>query len=1026
MSVILLNDLHPNDLFRFINVRPLTTPKVRTVVIISNPYDGISDTTLSSLRQRISVLTPTLAEIRHAGGTPDAQLHEGQKYRESEHYLRSESNFEATFPETTSLVNWLDENEELSDETSFATALRTIFGEEYIEFCASIEFIAKRCQLWDNIVASLLSQVDPGTISTACKYFGALHLANMFAGGNVDIGSSIPLWQVYRAKAAIPIWVYALAASRTETADLGIGDQPHPKADPDPALIRFLEIEEAVRHTRRLVTERIDLLRTSPRKPPRKPPAESIQGLSQSQLQEAGPTDPFLITRKDVATLQGSALRVFDDLFPNWKLLTFSTVMPVMLEEVAKLAASLANSNRNMQVRVGNSIVARDKFCAEITEKDPCAQNPRKDFLSRGSFLSGISVGDLLVTRQQLVKYAPGEIAHIEALMIGLTKERSHRRLNRTESTLTTESESVNETERETQTTERFSMEKEAEKTLSSEFKISAGINTMGVYGTTQVTTSLDSSFGTSSVQTDRAATRFSRDVTSRALKRVKETLRETRTLKVINEIEETSLHRLSNQTNDHQNGVYRWLDKFYLNKIVKYGVRMIPSFAVAEPANEYIFRHLAAPAVGMSLEKPVAPRDVIGPDGFSLEGPNILTDTNYAFWIAAYGVEDATPPPQDIICISKAYKSDNPAGPSNNVYDSFAADIKIPENYGAYTVGLRTRASDPGGGGYIEGVLDNQPFWFGYTAFYPSYHRESVGLSLVSFYTQWALDVVIYCKRSSEYYEKWKIDTYSKIVAAYNSRNLAYEEWLKAQYASSGFGFDGSGKNTEFNRKIERNELKKRCLELFSGQRWESFDAATDGIFNVSAHPEILFEESIREGNIARFFEQAFEWENMSYVFYPYYYGRKANWLTVNNLDDANDPLFSSFLQSGQARVEVPVRPNFENFVLLFNIISNVVAGWGGAWQFQTSLFRGAGISNEFLPGIADPLYISIAQELAAAVGFSMDSDGIVGHGPKVVGSYVQKVPTNLVYVTPRDSECKRTDLPDNSSDPDIRPYLS
>lgn len=38
-------------------------------------------------------------------------------------------------------------------------------------------------------------------------------------------------------------------------------------------------------------------------------------------------------------------------------------------------------------------------------------------------------------------------------------------------------------------------------------------------------------------------------------------------------------------------------------------------------------------------------------------------------------------------------------------------------------------------------------------------------------------------------------------------------------------------------------------------------------------------FDEAAGEGPYVRFFEQAFEWEHMTWLAYPYFRGRKSQW---------------------------------------------------------------------------------------------------------------------------------------------------
>ena len=51
------------------------------------------------------------------------------------------------------------------------------------------------------------------------------------------------------------------------------------------------------------------------------------------------------------------------------------------------------------------------------------------------------------------------------------------------------------------------------------------------------------------------------------------------------------------------------------------------------------------------------------------------------------------------------------------------------------------------------------------------------------------------------------------------------------------------------------------------------------------------------------QFFEQAFEWENLIYICYPYYWGRRNIWST-SAIAATQDPEFDQFLGSGSARL--------------------------------------------------------------------------------------------------------------------------
>jgi hypothetical protein len=122
----------------------------------------------------------------------------------------------------------------------------------------------------------------------------------------------------------------------------------------------------------------------------------------------------------------------------------------------------------------------------------------------------------------------------------------------------------------------------------------------------------------------------------------------------------------------------------------------------------------------------------------------------------------------------------------------------------------------------------------------------------------------------------------------------------------------------------------------------------------------------------VARRTTQAtFEWAQLTYLFYPYFWGQKNNWLSIHQLEDI-DPLFTKFLQAGSARVLVPVLPAYNDAVLHYLATGQI---WNGGEA----------------PTLDDPLFVSIADEVRAAG----DSDAVDVGNPWEV-----RVPTELVYL--------------------------
>jgi hypothetical protein len=108
------------------------------------------------------------------------------------------------------------------------------------------------------------------------------------------------------------------------------------------------------------------------------------------------------------------------------------------------------------------------------------------------------------------------------------------------------------------------------------------------------------------------------------------------------------------------------------------------------------------------------------------------------------------------------------------------------------------------------------------------------------------------------------------------------------------------------------RNELKKNCISILTDQHYDLFNAIDT---TSSGLPQIDIFQNEAEGSYVRFFEQAFEWEEMTWLTYPYFWGRKSQWPDRIAFSDP-DHVFEDFLKAGYCRAVAPVRPGFETAI--------------------------------------------------------------------------------------------------------------
>ena len=159
-------------------------------------------------------------------------------------------------------------------------------------------------------------------------------------------------------------------------------------------------------------------------------------------------------------------------------------------------------------------------------------------------------------------------------------------------------------------------------------------------------------------------------------------------------------------------------------------------------------------------------------------------------------------------------------------------------------------------------------------------------------------------------------------------------------------------------NREAERIALKQMAISYISCDFFDKMDAMKNKV-RPCGFPQMDLEEAEREGRWVAFFEEAFQWDLMTYIFYPYYWSRKATWVDKMK-QQADDFIFEKFLQAGFARAEVPIRPGFESQVQYF-------LAFGEIWQ-----------GNDTPPIPGDPFYVSIAQEIREEKqNFNLDRSG-------------------------------------------------
>lgn len=566
---------------------------------------------------------------------------------------------------------------------------------------------------------------------------------------------------------------------------------------------------------------------------------------------------------------------------------------------------------------------------------------------------------------QQTCCYVAGEVSHIENIMAREYREKVTRNLNRSEEGREDTTEKEVEQLTETTTTDRYEMQTEIsqmqQEEQSQQTDVGGGASAFyngGSYGADVfVTANMSTTNGTSSTANFSAAETFAQEVTERALERIVSKTTSKRTSRMLREYEETNTHGYDNRAGEkHVTGIYRWVDKIYENKLYNYGKRLLYEFMVPEPSLNF--------KKWMTTEKPDpnnpvirAPRKLsdfgfrIGDDALDNDGTEVefgwdqINENNYANMAAEYGA-DVKPPLKRAIEIGASY-SDNPGSTgTKEITGSKHFELEIPEGYVCEQFkyfyshvrhgdeGRNTRAIVSIANKYVQAdyelsftdrMASGQHIGGGITG--------QIGITVTTFDVgSYALNILAFCERTDEAHQIWQQETYMAILEAYYKRT---DDYNNSVAAANVVPKDTEPTDFRYNpgigRAIEQRELKRLCIEMMLEPFFKEtgiktmglshYDEDKDGNCTGSGRWKINAAKNClnRHAIYVQFMEDAFDWDIFSYKFFPYYWASICEWEDLIKQKSSSDPLFEAFLQSGMAKVTLPIKAGYEFQVLYF-----------------------------------------------------------------------------------------------------------
>jgi hypothetical protein len=589
-------------------------------------------------------------------------------------------------------------------------------------------------------------------------------------------------------------------------------------------------------------------------------------------------------------------------------------------------------------------------------------------------------IADLFIIKEDLARYEEGDIAAIENILAGEMKVRRHRTLLRTEETTESEEETITSEERDHQVSEKSSLQEEIKSTIDSKVGIDAGVTATIKYGeSVTITPHANVTANFSKSKAESVARSYAKEIVDRSVTKLQEKVRKLQITKIINEVEERNKHSIDNtQTGAaHRAGLYYWVNKVTHAQVFNYGKHMMFDAILPEPAAT--FKMLYVAKILGDKEKNEPPKPTVTPQA--------VTRTTYGDLLNEYAIDstDDLQPPDPETAVQIAF-SQNVARPEPNKNLGFSSHEfrtpDIPEGYKAVRVEYDVRAnsghpmSTPGSGWFGTGgrdevalsvhvgdtvLLVNQlnehhtaegggslpmdmATWSGTGTKSMNGEEGTINVGLAGFSTlAFAVSgtVSIICELKDDEFEKWQTSIYSLIMADYNRKLDEYN----ASNNRNAELVQIKGRNPFLNREIERNELKRHVIAMLMCNYFNGIGSMMERVAPCG-YPEIDFAKLEKDSPVIQFFEQVFEWNYVSYLFYHSMWARKCKWPPLID-EDSGDPLFDKFLTAGAARVQVPIRTGMEEDF---------------SWFLKTGQIWGASGTP---PVSGDDEYVSMIQEL-------------------------------------------------------------
>lgn len=579
-------------------------------------------------------------------------------------------------------------------------------------------------------------------------------------------------------------------------------------------------------------------------------------------------------------------------------------------------------------------------------------------------------VTDLQVVNNEWNRYIAGELANVVNVMPAETIDEKTLHLEKTVSTTSTSDEQTTSQSTTNSQTTSQTLSQSSTSAASMSIGAHAQVELSGAFGPMQIKSNIGAEIQTSQSSSNSIARTTAEQTVASAVKSVSETITRTQTDRTTIKDTGRKEHKLENKSlTEPIVGLYRWLSVVHRCQLVTYPNRLVLEFEIPEPGRWLRWALKNQPDTPWSNPDP-GPFTMDGkaPTANNSISTSTLNETSVQVLASRWRVQGLPQPPPANIAVGRAYSLPTAKDDDNQTISDNT--IVTPDGYEAfsmdYTYSVISTNPHTAGGTVIVGASQLSYFPLpltgdGHQNAFPLISGDppvpiNSGTIPVAVDTKnthgGTINITIHFRQQINQQSKiglpfmqWQQNTFDQLVGAYNTllSNFHQERLARAQQ-QSGPMIVGP---PELNLARCVGELKKLVTQDMLGQ---PFLPPSLWRNDANGMPSLDPQSTVDSAPVIQFFEQAFEWENLVYICYPYFWGSQDGWIQNATWASSNpsDPVFDQFLTAGSARVVVPARPGFECLVNWFLYTSQI---WGGQKP----------------PGPNDPDYLSVADEIEA-----------------------------------------------------------